>query len=223
MSLPSNTGAGPLNLRNGKDDVGLFVGDWARKYERMGELPGDGMAILVEEFDKGVPNSEGELAVPDEDEDMDADRALAARSGDVAMGMGSECLASIGFLVDILCDVWELVVRKKGVLAYVADLYTRPFLAPTTRVSASFRSASPAIFLLPFIFLPWIHFIWTLLAHRKRPEFYQSLCLFYVFSLSCCPRHHKTTRSVSRDFSHAQPTPDHGDFPTFEGSGISAA
>jgi hypothetical protein len=40
-AVPSYTGA--ENLRKGKLLVpGLFEGDWARKYERIGELPGEG-------------------------------------------------------------------------------------------------------------------------------------------------------------------------------------
>lgn len=54
-------------------------------------------------MDIGVAISDGELAVPDDADDIDAERALAIRNGVEAMGMGSECLVgSFGFLVDIL-------------------------------------------------------------------------------------------------------------------------
>lgn len=83
-SSSSKTGAEP-NLRKGKVE-GLLEGDWARKYARMGEVPGEGMLTLGEaaELDTGVG---GESDSPD---DTDTERARPRGNGEGEIGMGLE-------------------------------------------------------------------------------------------------------------------------------------
>ena len=74
---------------NGNVALGCaLVGDWPKKYERMGEPVGegtDGCCKLADE-DIGVGMSKAELE-PDEAEDTDADRPRPKRE---AIGIGSE-------------------------------------------------------------------------------------------------------------------------------------
>lgn len=79
------------------------MGDCARKYERMGELPGEGRPAEFPEGEEGVGgNSELELAEPDEPEESEPERTLPLP---IAIGIGSECfVVSVGILLaDILC------------------------------------------------------------------------------------------------------------------------
>lgn len=63
--------------------MGVLVGDWARKYERMGEVEGEG--ILRDGGVCGIVGEE-ELAEPDDADETDNERDLLR----VPMGMGSE-------------------------------------------------------------------------------------------------------------------------------------
>lgn len=72
----------------------LLVGDCARKYERMGELPGDGRPAEGEDGVGGT--SEIELSEPDEPEESEAERSLALRVAELVMGIGSECFTLAG-------------------------------------------------------------------------------------------------------------------------------
>jgi len=90
-SSTSRTGAVPNARLKGNVLVpGLLVGDWARKYERIGELPGEGIdtrcGTVVPEG--GVGKSKVELAEPDDADETDAERFLPVR--EEAIGMGSE-------------------------------------------------------------------------------------------------------------------------------------
>ena len=86
MHIPSNTVGGAKERLNG--NACALVGDWAKKYERMGEPEGEGMPACCELVDEdiGVGMSKAELE-PDEADDTDADRPRPKRE---AMGIGSE-------------------------------------------------------------------------------------------------------------------------------------
>lgn len=85
----------------------LKVGDWARKWERMGEVEGEGM-VGLRELDElsGVGISE-ELVDPDDPDEADMDRTLPLAG--IGIEMGNEGFASLGFVcsfVDIIDRNW---------------------------------------------------------------------------------------------------------------------
>ncbi len=91
VNIPSKTGAGP-NFLNGYVEAepgGALVGDWEKKYESIGELPGDTGPIRtgLVEVEIGVGISVGEFDEPDDEEDTDAERPRR-----VTIGIGLECM-----------------------------------------------------------------------------------------------------------------------------------
>lgn len=90
-SSSSKTGAGP-NFLNGYVEAepgGALVGDWEKKYESIGELPGDTGPIRtgLVEVEIGVGISVGEFDEPDDEEDTEAERPRR-----VTIGIGFECM-----------------------------------------------------------------------------------------------------------------------------------
>lgn len=69
-----------------------MVGDWAKKYDKMGEVPGDALirGEAVEE-DTGVGISVGELPEPDDSaEETDKERGRPRGNGVDMIGIGLE-------------------------------------------------------------------------------------------------------------------------------------
>jgi len=54
-----------------------LVGDWARKYDKMGELGGEPLGKRGAFQETGVCGSTGEPEEPEEEEDTDAERRRA--------------------------------------------------------------------------------------------------------------------------------------------------
>jgi hypothetical protein len=106
-----------LNLRKGNvfGALGPF-GDWLKKYERIGELPGDGITPGCELIGpvNGVCNSDGELAEPEEEEDMEPERPLGPRKVEVAIGIGSECLTLLEGLLDLFEDMIDYFAEENA-------------------------------------------------------------------------------------------------------------
>jgi hypothetical protein len=100
-------------LRKGKVFMlGLLVGDCARKYDKMGEVPDEGtlMRWEVAEADKGVGISVGEPAEPeDELEETDKDRGRPLGNADGAIGIGF--VESVG---ERLFDMVRMWGSRKG-------------------------------------------------------------------------------------------------------------
>jgi hypothetical protein len=112
----SNTGGGPNFRLNGKDAAaGVLVGDWARKYDKMGEVAGEGSEtrwFVVGVM--GVRISDWELNEPDDEDETEADRRRKLVG---LMVIGAECLMDVSLLLeafpkDIVEKVWlEVMVR----------------------------------------------------------------------------------------------------------------
>ncbi|KAJ7067306.1 hypothetical protein C8F01DRAFT_1228022 [Mycena amicta] len=82
-------------------EPGVFVGDWARKYDRIGDVAGLGMFILdMGDIGGGVV---GELGDPvdslDDDIDIERGRARSRPRPLVAMGMGCVVVLGLGLLL----------------------------------------------------------------------------------------------------------------------------
>lgn len=105
MAVPSNTGGGPnLRAKGNVPVVGALVGDWARKNDKIGELPGDGR-LMRSEFavgEEGVWISGEEPVELDEPEETETERALRA---EVFIMIGSECLTKSVVLRLLLEDI----------------------------------------------------------------------------------------------------------------------
>jgi len=71
-----------------------LVGDWAKKYDKMGEVPGDAFTrgeVVDEEIGVGI--SLGELAEPDDSPDeTDRDRGRPRGNGEGMIGIGLEAV-----------------------------------------------------------------------------------------------------------------------------------
>lgn len=82
---------------NGKVELTGDLGDWAKKYDKMGDVPEVGRLERFEaEAEAGVRRSGGEPSELDEPEETETERP---RRTEVFIAMGSECLTKSDELV----------------------------------------------------------------------------------------------------------------------------
>lgn len=82
------------------------MGDWARKYERIGELPGEGTVMRGLSPDSGVVSSEVGLIELDDPDDTEAERPLRLKAG-LTIGIGLDRLTLPSVEEDLLDMIYE--------------------------------------------------------------------------------------------------------------------